>query len=71
LAHAWCQTRQTHARLLVVSNKTELQEFCKEVGCDFMLFPQLSETASGEVFFCINWHQKQSNMGAQATRTEV
>lgn len=34
------------SRLLVVSNKTELQEFCKEVGCDFMLFPLCSDSLS-------------------------
>ena len=32
---------QRLARLLVVSNKTELQEFCQEAGCDFMPFPPL------------------------------
>eukprot|EP00435_Cladocopium_sp_Y103_P007216 s2688_g2.t1 len=34
------------SRLLVVSNKSELQEFCREVGCDFMLFPLCTDSLS-------------------------
>lgn len=34
------------SRLLVVSNKSELQEFCHEAGCDFMLFPLCSDSLS-------------------------
>jgi len=31
--------QQVTSRLLVVSNKIELAEWCTEVGCEFMLFP--------------------------------
>jgi len=48
------------ARLLVVSNKIELAEWCTEVGCEFMLFPCHGQVRDG--WFGWIWESTCSSM---------